>query len=57
MVLDGTSFALRFRILGQGFVAHADLGDCVVAAWGTGALPPELNRVQKVESASLPRPE
>jgi hypothetical protein len=57
MVLDDTSFALRFRILGQGFVAHADLGDCVVAAWGTGALPPELNRVQKVESASLPCPE
>ena len=56
MELDGASYALRFRILGQGFVAHADLGDCVIAAWGTGTLPSELKRVQKVESAALPRP-
>jgi hypothetical protein len=55
--LGGTSYALRFRILGQGFIAHADLGDCVVAAWGTGALPDALRRVQKLESGSLSRPE
>ena len=56
MELDGVAFALRFRILGQGFVAHADLGDCVIAAWGTGTLPSALKRVQKIESADLPRP-
>jgi hypothetical protein len=54
VVLDGVTYALRFRILGQGFIAHADFGDCVIAVWGTGTLPPELQRVQRVEREHLP---
>jgi hypothetical protein len=57
MDLGGVSYALGFRVLGQGFVAHADLGDCVVAAWGTGSLPSRLKRVQRIDSTSLPRPD
>jgi hypothetical protein len=54
VILDDVAFALRFRVLGQGFVAHADFGDCVMATWGTGPLPPELQRVKRVHSNVVP---
>lgn len=56
MLLDGVTFALRYRILEQGFVAHADTGDSAVSAWGPGDLPAELGQTQRVDSRSLGAP-
>jgi hypothetical protein len=56
MTLGQVSYALWHRSHALGFVAHADLGDRVLAAWGTGSLPPELRQVQLVEVRSLPNP-
>jgi hypothetical protein len=36
----------------QAIPAHADLGDRVLAAWGTGDLPPVLHHMQLVELPS-----
>ena len=52
MTLEQVSYALWHRSHALGFVAHADLGDRVLAAWGTGSLPPELLHVQLVEVPS-----
>ncbi|PRY69052.1 hypothetical protein B0I08_103258 [Glaciihabitans tibetensis] len=56
MVLERVAYALRFRILDQGFVAHADVGGSALAAWGTGPLPPALSRVHWLESSGVPHP-
>lgn len=56
MTLGHISYALWHRSHALGFVAHADLGDRVLAAWGTGSFPSELLQVQLVEVGSLPQP-
>lgn len=56
MTLGHVSYALWHRSHTLGFVAHADVGDRVLAAWGTGGFPPELLHVQLVEVESLPQP-
>jgi hypothetical protein len=48
MVLESVTYALRYRLLDQGFVAHADIGDSAIAAWGAGDLPEALGQVQRV---------
>jgi hypothetical protein len=49
MNLGEVSYALWHRSHRLGFIAHADLGDRVLAAWGPGDLPSVLNRVQLVQ--------
>jgi hypothetical protein len=49
LAIADISFALWHRSHPLGFIAHADLGDRVVAAWGEGNLPPEILRMQLME--------
>jgi hypothetical protein len=49
MVIGGATYALWHRSHTLGFVAHADLGDRVLAAWGTGDLPLVIHRMQLIE--------
>ncbi len=49
-VLEGARYALWHRAHPLGFVAHADFGSRVMAAWGAGGLPAELLRLQLWES-------
>lgn len=52
LIVTDVTYALWHRRLNAGFVAHADLGDRVLTAWGTGDLPPELSRVQLMDLPS-----
>jgi hypothetical protein len=52
MAIGDASYALWHRSHSLGFIAHADLGDRVLAAWGTGDLPPVLHHMQLVELPS-----
>lgn len=52
LVLAHVTYALWHRPLAGGFVAHADFGDRVLAAWGNGDLPSELLRMQLVDVSS-----
>ncbi|MCS5716141.1 hypothetical protein NVV95_16465 [Herbiconiux sp. CPCC 205716] len=46
MQLAGITYALWCRSHCSGFIAHADLGSHVMAAWGEGDVPPELSAMQ-----------
>ncbi|MCS5717677.1 hypothetical protein N1027_05950 [Herbiconiux sp. CPCC 205763] len=46
MDVAGTTYALWHRSHPLGFIAHADLGSHVMAAWGEGNIPPELSNMQ-----------
>lgn len=50
VVLDTISYALWYRPHPLGFIAHADLGDRVIAAWGAGDLPEAMGRLQLVDA-------
>ena len=52
MVMADVSYALWHRSLAGGFIAHADVGDRVLAAWGAGELPRALLRMQLIELPS-----
>jgi hypothetical protein len=52
MMVGDVSYALWHRSLARGFIAHADLGDRVLAAWGAGDLPRTLLRMQLIELPS-----
>lgn len=52
MTLGGVSYTLWHRSHRLGFIAHADLGDRVLAAWGTGELPRAIHHVQLMELPS-----
>lgn len=52
MVMAGVSCALWHRSFASGFIAHADLGSRVLAAWGPGELPRALFRAQLIELPS-----
>jgi hypothetical protein len=52
MVIAGVPYALWHRSLAEGFIAHADLGGRVLAAWGPGDFPRTLLRMQLVDLPS-----
>jgi hypothetical protein len=49
LIIADVSYALWHRPHTLGFIAHADLGNQVLAAWGEGDLPTEILRTQLKE--------
>ncbi|WP_127791843.1 hypothetical protein [Agromyces sp. LHK192] len=54
--IAGADYALWHRPHGDGFIAHLDVGDRVMAAWGPGRLPSLLRRLQLVDLPDGLRP-
>jgi hypothetical protein len=53
MVLDGVSYALWHRAYHGGFIAHADVGDSVIAAWGQRDFPVEMGHMKRITVTGL----